>query len=83
MSTVPEMPCAEFVERVTDYLEGALSPADLRRLEDHLAACDPCNVYLEQLNTTLQLAGELREDDVSPDMRARLVEVFTRWRDSG
>ena len=83
MSTVPEMPCAEFVERVTDYLEGALSPADLRRLEDHLATCDPCNVYLEQLNATLQLAGELREDDVSPDMRERLVEVFTRWRDSG
>lgn len=83
MSTLPEMACAEFVERVTDYLEGALSADDLRRLEDHLAACDPCNVYLEQLRTTLLLAGELREDDVPLDMRGRLMDVFSRWSDSG
>ncbi len=78
--TLPEMPCQEFVERVTDYLEDALPPDDRTRLEEHLGECDPCSLYLQQLRTTLGLAGELREADVSPELQAELFEVFTRWR---
>ncbi len=75
-----EMPCREFVERVTDYLEGALTPEERTRLEDHLGECEACSLYLEQLRTTLGLTGELREDDVSPAMREQLLGVFTQWR---
>lgn len=80
MTTLPEMPCAEFVERVTDYLESALSPDDLERLEDHLAVCAKCAHYLQQLRDTLELTGELRENDVTPEMRGELRDVFARWR---
>lgn len=80
MSTHREMPCLEFVERVTDYLEDALTPGDRTRLEEHLGECTACALYLEQLRTTLVLAGELREEDVSPAMRAELLQVFERWR---
>ena len=34
-----DFPCNEFVELVTEYLDGALSPDDARRLEEHLAIC--------------------------------------------
>lgn len=80
-SALPHMPCAEFVERVTDYLEDAMSPLDLARLEEHLEACAKCATYLEQLRATLRLTGELREDDVSPAMRGELLGVFAQWRD--
>ncbi|MEV4420226.1 zf-HC2 domain-containing protein [Patulibacter sp. NPDC049589] len=80
MTTLPEMPCAEFVERVTDYLEGALSPDDLQRLESHLAACAKCALYLRQLRDTLELTGELRDEHLTPEMRAELRDVFARWR---
>jgi anti-sigma factor RsiW len=80
---LPEMPCQEFVERVTDYLEDALPPEDRTRLEAHLEECAACSLYLEQLGTTLGLAGELREEDVSPEMRAELLGVFARWRSAG
>lgn len=80
MSTLPEMPCAEFVECVTDYLEGALSARDTQRLEEHLAACEQCAEYLEQMRTTLRLTGELRAVDVPPEASAHLREVFARWR---
>ncbi|WP_026911057.1 anti-sigma factor family protein [Patulibacter minatonensis] len=80
MTTLPEMPCAEFVERVTDHLEGALSIEDEQRLQDHLAACAKCAHYLQQLRDTLELTGELREDDVTPEMRGELRDVFARWR---
>ena len=38
--TAAELTCQELVELVSDYLEGALSPEDRRRFEEHLAGCD-------------------------------------------
>lgn len=83
MTALAEMPCREFVERVTDYLEGALDDEDCCRLEEHLDACRHCALYLEQLRTTLALTGRLREDDVTPVMRTHLLRTFTAWRDAG
>ncbi len=81
MSTPPEMPCAEFVERVTDYLEDAIDAGDRRRLEEHLDACSHCREYLDQLRTTMRLTGALTEDDVADARRADLMSAFARWRD--
>ena len=80
MTPLPEMPCQEFIERVTDYLEGALSTDDAARLETHLAECPPCADYLEQLQTTRRLTGKLAECDVTPQMRTTLMATFARWR---
>ena len=35
----PDIPCNQFVEIVTDYLDGALAPDDLARVEEHLGIC--------------------------------------------
>ena len=36
---LPELACQDFVEVVTDYLDGALSAVDHQRFEEHLAIC--------------------------------------------
>jgi anti-sigma factor RsiW len=77
---VPEMTCQELVEVVTDYLEGALLPADRARFEEHLATCTGCRNYVEQLRMTLRLAGTLREDHLPPHMRDDLLGAFRAWR---
>ncbi len=82
MSGSPDMACQELVERVTDYLEGAIEAPDRRRLEEHLAVCPHCDLYLEQLRLTLELTGELREADVAPEMREELLDAFSRWQRS-
>ena len=41
--------CREAVELVTDYLEDALSQAQRRRFEAHLAGCSDCSEYLAQM----------------------------------
>ncbi|MBP1692587.1 MAG: anti-sigma factor, partial [Chloroflexi bacterium] len=55
------MTCQQFVELVTDYLEGSLSPEDRARFEAHLAVCDGCEIYLEQIEETIRLTGKLSE----------------------
>jgi anti-sigma factor RsiW len=78
--SVPELTCKELIEVVTDYLEGSL-PAERRLLfEEHLAFCQGCQTYLEQLRETIRLAGTLTEDDLGPEARAALLGVFRDWK---
>ncbi len=72
--------CQELVELVTDYLEDALSRRDRKRFDAHIAACEHCTLYIEQLRQTISLAGTLREEDVSPDARDALLAQFAQWK---
>jgi anti-sigma factor RsiW len=73
--------CQQAVELVTAYLEGALSRADRRRFERHLAGCPHCTEYLAQLRATIRLTGRVTPDDLSPQMRADFIALFQRWQD--
>jgi len=78
-----DLACVEFVELVTDYLEGAMSSADRARLDRHLGGCDGCTRYLAQMRTTITLVGRLTVDDVDAlgdDARAELLAVFRAYR---
>jgi anti-sigma factor RsiW len=78
-----ELVCQQVVELVTDYLEGALSPADHRRFEKHLAGCEHCTEYLAQMRETIKLTGRLTPGDFTPQMRADLTELYRSWRAGG
>ena len=78
-----DLPCQEVVELVTDYLEETLSPADRRRLEHHLAGCEHCTEYLAQMRETILLAGRLTPEDLTPEMRTDLMDLYRRWRTEG
>jgi anti-sigma factor RsiW len=81
MRRVQQLTCQELVELVTDYLEGAL-PRDAReRFEAHLAACDGCDAYLDQMRTTIMLVGRLRPEELDPRAEAVLLDAFRDWRD--
>jgi anti-sigma factor RsiW len=77
-----ELSCQELVALVTDYFERALSAEDVQRFEAHLTECDGCQTYLEQMRQTIVLLGRLREEDVPPPARERLLVLFRDWRRS-
>lgn len=76
---LPEMPCREFVDALTDYLEGALSETDRLRLEVHLAQCGKCAVYLDQIRITMRTVGRIDPDELSPTARDELMHAFRGW----
>ncbi len=65
---------------VTDYLEGALSPAERARLEAHLADCDYCLVYLAQIRATIDIAGQIEPEVIEPEVLDELVTPYRRWQ---
>ena len=78
-TTLPEMPCREFVELVTEYLEGGLSARDRARFEVHIAECEYCETYLEQIRQTIRVLGRLPEESLSPEARNALLGAFRTW----
>jgi anti-sigma factor RsiW len=77
---LPELPCQDFVEVVTAYLEGALSATDLRRFEEHLAVCGKCGMYLDQIRATIALTGRVpRPRELPRDLREGLRAAFQGW----
>lgn len=73
------MDCDEFVELVTAYLDGGLDPDAGRRFVGHLAECDGCDRYLEQIRRTIAELGHLPAEDLPPEARDRLLAAFREW----
>ena len=76
------MGCNELVELVTDYLEGLMPDADRARFDFHLAQCEGCATYVEQIRATVVLAGTLRDDDLPPGAADVLLAGFRDWKRS-
>jgi anti-sigma factor RsiW len=89
--TVPELPptapggdpvlvvaCREFVELVTEHLEGTL-PAEMEQaVTAHLELCDPCVEYLAQMRTTIGLLRTLPSETLPSVVRNQLMDVYSR-----
>jgi anti-sigma factor RsiW len=72
--------CEEMVELITDYLEGALSRSQRRRFEAHIANCEHCAEYLEQMRATIRLTGRLPAEALTPQMSEELGALWRSWR---
>jgi anti-sigma factor RsiW len=73
-----DLACFDVVEIVTDYLEGALPAAEVRRLERHLETCPGCTEYVEQMRTLAGSIGGLSEGSIPVEMRDRLIAAYRR-----
>ena len=78
--TTDDLECREVVEVVTEYLEGAMAPGDRLRFDDHLALCEDCQAYLEQLRIVIRVAGLPAVAAVPPETMAGLLRAFRDWR---
>ena len=78
-----DLTCQQLAEIITDYLEGALSEADRQRFHAHLAECDDCTLYVEQMRTTIAVTGRLAAGDIAPRVKLELLAAFRGWSGGG
>lgn len=76
----PPLVCREAVELVSGYLDGTLSRRERRRLEKHLAQCDACTAYLDQMRATIAASGQVGPEDLPSDVVEGLVNLFRQYR---
>ena len=71
------MTCAQIEGLLTRYMLGDLDPADLARVEEHLAACPTCRVAVAELRPTV---GLLRQALAAPSTEALKLDPARRAR---
>jgi anti-sigma factor RsiW len=69
--------CREFVELVTEHLEGTLPDQVQAAIAAHLELCDPCVVYLEQMRSTAAALRGVPAPTLPDAARQRLLDVFS------
>jgi len=75
-----DLSCAELVQLVTDYVEGALSFDERRRFEEHIVICEGCRAHLDQMRTTINVVGRVSEQELSAQAVDQLTAAFRGWK---
>ena len=79
----PGLACRELVELVTAYLDDGLDAGDRARFEAHIAACEHCSAYVEQMRVTLRVVGHIDPDELEPEVERELLDAFRNWKAGG
>ena len=80
MKLSEDLTCAELVELVTDYVDGALDDVDRQRFEEHVILCNDCAGHLDQMRATIAVVGRLSEETIPPEAAADLLDAFRGWK---
>jgi hypothetical protein len=78
-----ELTCRKAIGLLGDFLEAELTPAQLAGLGQHLAGCDPCQIYLATYRRTRGLTARTGRVEMPPEMRKRLADFLLRALASG
>lgn len=62
----PDIKCGEFADRLDDYVDDALAPADAAALERHAAGCTACRQRVERETRLKELLKDYGESVVPP-----------------
>ena len=76
-----ESACPEIVELFSKHLEGDISGAVCRSLEEHLRRCDRCRARCDSLRATLSLCSNSGED-VPPRVEQSVRAALQRFLDA-
>lgn len=70
--------CREVSELVTDYLERSMTIRRRLELRWHLARCEACRRYFDQMRRTIRLLRSGRPGPLPEDAETRLVAMMRR-----
>ena len=66
------IPCSQAVEQLWDYLDRALSPEELKRVDQHMAFCRKCCGEMEFAKELQEVLASTGSDEIPPQVRDRL-----------
>ncbi len=66
------MKCSEFLNELTNYLDGVLDARTKSELDDHLAWCHNCYVVCDTTRKTIEIYRDSELYELPDDLRTRL-----------
>jgi anti-sigma factor (TIGR02949 family) len=76
--------CEEMLRRLDDYLDRELTPAEVRRVEEHLQDCEACvREFGFEASVVQTVRTKLREVEVPDTLFGRVSMALARERAGG
>ena len=72
------MDCGAIRQRLSPYLEGIISSAEKKLIEEHLLSCQTCSVALRDLKRAGELVRDLKEVEPPPWMTQKVLARIRR-----
>ncbi len=66
--------CGEVLADLSEHLDGRLSLDRAERIDEHLAACEECRRFGEEVTAAVRALRRLVDEPLPPDVEARLAE---------
>jgi len=82
MAESSDLECRQIADLLADYLEGALPSRTRELLEWHIEGCAPCVAFVNTYRGTINAARKLREVEVPPELKQRLLTFLRTQRQS-
>jgi anti-sigma factor RsiW len=75
--------CKEFLQELTDYLDGKISESLRAELDEHLHWCHECHVVMNTTKKTIEIYRDNQIYELPEDLRTRLHQaILTKCRDT-
>jgi anti-sigma factor RsiW len=68
--------CKDFLQELTDYLDGNISAAVRAELDDHLLWCRECHVVLNTTKKTIEIYRDNRLYELPDNLRQQLQQAI-------
>jgi anti-sigma factor RsiW len=73
--------CKQFLEELTDYLDGKISESLKAELDEHLHWCHECHVVMNTTKKTIEIYRDNQVYELPEDLRSRLHQaIMTKCR---
>lgn len=76
------VPCSEFRDLATEYLEGALGSSKSKSFERHRESCRTCDEFFGQMQLTIEALGSLNRQRLTDSISPALIQAFRKWKES-
>jgi predicted anti-sigma-YlaC factor YlaD len=70
------MKCKDLLGFVTDYIHDEATTQICRELEDHMAHCERCRLYVDHMKTLVYVYRDWRDQTCPRDVSARLRKAI-------
>ncbi len=68
--------CRQYLDSLSDYVDGELGEALCREIETHMAECENCRVVVNTLAKTVMLYHQLPAPEMPNTVKERLYKVL-------
>jgi anti-sigma factor RsiW len=73
--------CRDYIEGLSDYLDGELDPDLCSEIERHVGQCDNCRIMVDSLRQTVRLCRDGRSEKLPPELEHKLTDLLRkRWK---